>query len=86
MIKFKLFFYYFLGLLLIKTSELIHYTDSHSFAMFFLMISFIIIIADRVYEITKQLEPSFKLILLAGISAVLFSNLVFYFENLLAIF
>ncbi|OCA86198.1 hypothetical protein A8L44_07225 [Bacillus sp. FJAT-27986] len=86
MIKVKLFFYYFLGLLVLKTSELIHYTNPHSIAWFILMISFIIIIADKIYELAKLIEPSVKFTFIAVISAIIFSNLVFYIENLLSFF
>lgn len=86
MIKLKLFFYYFLAILLLKTSDLIHYTNPHSIAWFILVISFIIILSNKIYELDKLIEPSLKFTFITVLAAVIFGNLVFYFKNILTMF
>ena len=66
MIKAKLFFYYFLLLLLFKTSELIQYTNPHIFAWFIIMISFIFMIGDKIYELAKELNNRAELLIGEG--------------------
>lgn len=86
MIKLKLFFNYFLAMLLLKTSDLIHYTNPHSIAWFILVISFIIMLSNKIYELDKLIEPSLKFTFMAVLAAVIFANLVFNFKNILTMF